>query len=273
MNTHRRSDLRTFKVFRHRMLAAVVPAVLLIATACSGSSSSSPPGGVPPAAATDWLQANHDFANTPAAIESPISSTNVDQLGVGWTFAVDGASAYGSLATSPIVVDGTVYLQDLKSNVFAIDLASGELMWQKRYDTAVLGPNGPAFDQGMLFVTDGMQTVAALDATTGEQLWSKRIAPPATQGITQQLTAWPGTLYLSTVPGTSPTRFYPGGGLGVIHALDERTGDVLWSFDTVKGGQLWGNTKVNSGGGAWYPPAIDTSTGTTFWGIGNPAPL
>jgi outer membrane protein assembly factor BamB len=51
--------------------------------------------------------------------------------------------------------------------------------------------------------------------------------------------------------------------MGVIDALDERTGDELWSFDTVKGGRLWGNPKVNSGGGSWYPPAIDTSTGTT----------
>jgi glucose dehydrogenase len=30
---------------------------------------------------------------------------------------------------------------------------------------------------------------------------------------------------------------------------------------------------VNSGGGAWYPPAIDTSTGTTYWGTGNAAPF
>jgi plastocyanin len=44
-------------------------------------------------------------------------------------------------------------------------------------------------------------------------------------------------------------------------------------FDTVKNGQLWGNPKVNSGGGAWYPPAVDTSNGTTYWGIGNPAPF
>ena len=60
--------------------------------------------------------------------------------------------------------------------------------------------------------------------------------------------------------------------MGIIHALDERTGNELWSFNTVKNGRLWGNPKVNSGGGAWYPPAVDTSNGTTYWGIGNPAP-
>jgi outer membrane protein assembly factor BamB len=60
--------------------------------------------------------------------------------------------------------------------------------------------------------------------------------------------------------------------MGIIHALDERTGNELWSFNTVKNRRMWGNPKVNSGGGAWYPPAVDTSNGTTYWGIGNPAP-
>jgi outer membrane protein assembly factor BamB len=50
------------------------------------------------------------------------------------TYGIEGASAFGSLATSPLVVNGTVYLQDLKSNVYAIDFRSGKLEWQKRYN-------------------------------------------------------------------------------------------------------------------------------------------
>jgi outer membrane protein assembly factor BamB len=121
-------------------------------------------------------------------------------------------------------------------------------------------------------VTDGAQTIVALDAASGEEIWSKRIVSVVTQGITQQLTAHDGIVYVSTVPGSSVKRFYEGGGMGIIHALDERTGDELWSFNTIKNGKLWGNPKVNSGGGAWYPPAVDSS-GTTYWGIGNPAPF
>jgi glucose dehydrogenase/plastocyanin len=275
VNMHSGTDQRPsrFKRFVRPLLGAALPVVLVITAACqSTSSSSSSPSSSPATARGEWPQANHDFANTRNASDSSISSANVHRLGVGWTVDVKGASAYGALATSPIVVDGTVYLQDLNSNVYAVNLDTGKLVWQKRYEAPVVGPNGAAFDQGMLFVTNGMQTVAALDAKTGEELWSKQIAPPATQGITQQLTARDGTIYVSTIPGTSTTSFYLGGGMGIIHALDERTGDDLWSFDTVKGGRLWGNRKVNSGGGSWYPPAIDTSTGTTYWGIGNPAP-
>ncbi len=259
------------KLFRRSLLASVVPAALLIATACSSNSSSSPP--LQASAGVGWLQANHDLANTRDASSSTIFSGNVKQLGVGWTHAIKGASVFGSLATSPLVVNGTVYLQDLKSNVYAIDFGSGALEWQKRYEADNVGPNGPGYDDGKLFVTKGSQTVVALDATSGEEIWSKRIVSVVTQGITQQLTAHDGVLYVSTVPGSSVSHFYEGGGMGIIHALDEQTGDELWSFNTVKNGELWGNRKVNSGGGAWYPPAIDTSNGTTYWGIGNPAPF
>jgi quinohemoprotein ethanol dehydrogenase len=69
----------------------------------------------PPATRIDWPQANFDYANTRAAMNGSISSANLDQLGVAWTFDVSGVSTFGVLATSPVVVDGTVYLQDLAS--------------------------------------------------------------------------------------------------------------------------------------------------------------
>jgi outer membrane protein assembly factor BamB/plastocyanin len=206
-------------------------------------------------------------------VNSSISAGNVGQLGVAWTFGVAGGGVFGTLATSPVVVNGTVYLQDLMSNVYAIDLQTGTLKWQKLYNAADNGPNGPAVDGGKVFVESNVQTVAALDAATGAEVWSTQIATVATQGIDQQIAAYGGTLYVSTVPGTSVQNFYPGGGMGIIYALDEQTGSVKWSFNTVKDGDLWGHPDVNSGGGAWYPPAIDTATGVTYWGTGNPAPF
>ena len=46
-----------------------------------------------------------------------------------------------------------------------------------------------------------------------------------------------------------------------------------WSFDTVRSKNLWGNPAVNSGGGAWYPPAIDIRRNVLYWGVANPAPF
>ena len=68
---------------------------------------------------------------------------------------------------------------------------------------------------------------------------------------------------VSTVP-VSIGGIYKGGDRGVLHALDAATGEVRWTFDTVHGDDLWGNPAVNSGGGAWYPPAIDTERGLVY---------
>jgi outer membrane protein assembly factor BamB/plastocyanin len=275
MTTHFFSDQsrRTSASRVRHLVAATLLSLLIIALAACGSStaqSGTTPSGT---ARGSWAQANYDYANTRDATQSTLSSHNVTQLGVAWTAKVSGVSAFGALATSPVVQNGTVYLQDLSSNVYAIDLQTGRLTWEQRYNAPNVGPNGPAVENGKVFVASNAQTVAALDATTGKELWSKQIAPASTQGIDQQLAAYHGTLYVSTVPGPSAAKFYTGGGMGIIYALDERDGSQQWSFNTVQNGDLWGNAQVNSGGGAWYPPAIDPGTGMTYWGIGNPAPF
>jgi outer membrane protein assembly factor BamB len=271
MRTHLSSDQRRtanfIAVFCPLTVLLLLPMLLL--AACTSATPPCRPSGK---ATGTWSQANYDYANTRDATASLISSQNVNRLCVAWTFQVEGVSASGALATTPIVQSGTVYLQDLGSNVYAINLKTGALKWEKLYNTETPGPDGVAVDQGKVFVASSMQTIAALDAATGTQLWSDQIPQPDSQGIDQQLTAYQGTLYLSTIPGTSIASFYKGGDMGIIYALDEQTGRITWSFNTVKDGDLWGNTQVNSGGGAWYPPALDTRTGTTYWGIGNAAP-
>jgi outer membrane protein assembly factor BamB/plastocyanin len=275
MTTHFFSDQRRMtsaSSVRH-LLAATLLSLLLIALAACGSSTAAP-GTTPSSSASgSWAQANYDYANTRDATQSSISSQNVNKLGVAWTYKVSGVSTYGSLATSPLVVNGAVYLQDLASNVYAIDLQTGKLKWEKRYNAPNVGPNGPAVDNGKVFVESNAQTVAALDANTGNQLWSKQIAPASTQSIDQQIAAYNGTLYVSTVSSLADQSSMGGGGMGIIYALNEQTGSQEWSFNTVQNGNLWGNPQVNSGGGAWEPPAIDTSTGMTYWGTDNPGPF
>ncbi len=79
-----------------------------------------------------------------------------------------------------------------------------------------------------------------------------------------------GMVYVSTVP-VNANESYEGGGVGVLWALDAKTGKKRWHFDTVPT-SLWGNPKVNSGGGLWYPPAFD-GKGSMYFGVGNPAPF
>jgi len=186
---------------------------------------------------------------------------------------VPGKGIFGAAATNPLIDGNTVFFQDLKSNVFAIDLASGQVKWQQMYDADSIGPNGPAIGYGKVFVAKDAFTIAALDENTGAEIWSTKVSPAPGTGVDIQLLAYDNMVLGSTVPGSGVSSFYQGGNTGAIFALDQATGAVKWQFNTVDTADIWGNAQVNSGGGAWYPPAIDPDTGMTFWGIGNPAPF
>ena len=223
--------------------------------------------------AKDWPLPNKDYENTRATFDSEISSENVVNLVTAWSFPIPGIGAYGAASSNPIIMGDKVYFQDLRCNVFALDLETGEPLWSKLYNVSeVVGPNGPAVGLGKVFVAKDLYNVTALDAETGEEIWSTRLSNVTTTGIDIQPVVYDGLVYVSTVPGTGDV-FYAPGGIGMIYALDAETGKVVWSFSTVDSPDLWGHPEINSGGGSWYPPAIDVEAGITFWGIGNPAPF
>ncbi|MFN8620860.1 MAG: PQQ-binding-like beta-propeller repeat protein [Chloroflexota bacterium] len=222
-----------------------------------------------------WPLPNQDYAGRRRVPSSPIDASTVDRLGVAWTAAIPDQSeyGYGAFATNPLVIDGRVYIQDLTSDIHVYDLQTGDVIWQTPdWNQPQLGPNGVAVGYGRVYAVRGASTIVALDAKDGTEIWSKDLqVQNKTEGVTIQPIVYDDRVYVSTVPGTGPD-FYSGGVSGILTALDARTGDVVWRFDTDASGNLWGNRKVNSGGGAWYPPTIDTRTRETFWGIGNPAP-
>lgn len=253
--------------------AGILALILAVAALNAGPAGGGPTPPEVSDGAKDWPLPNGDYENTRAAAGSAITSENVGELAVAWSFPIPGIGAYGAAASNPIVVGEVVYFQDLRCNVFALNLETGEPLWSRLYNVAeVVGPNGPAVGWGKVFVAKDLYNVTALDAGTGEEVWTTRLSEVATTGIDIQPSVYAGLVYVSTVPGTGDV-FYAPGGIGVISALDAETGEVVWSFSTVDSPDLWGHPEINSGGGAWYPPAIDVETGITFWGIGNPAPF
>src|SRR6476660_3693981 len=104
------------------LTTAVVAAGVVGFAASSEGDSASPVGPPPPEwAANAWPAHNHDLSNTRATSQSPINSQTVSQLKVKWSFPLKGASEFGLFSSTPIVVNGIVYFQDLNSNVFALD--------------------------------------------------------------------------------------------------------------------------------------------------------
>lgn len=250
---------------RFAVAAAVLAVVtgLMALSGCGGSSSSS-----------DDLQFNGtgypgvDTANT-RFVGGPINRSTASTLEVAWKLPLTAKSTYGSYAATPVITKGVIYSQDLASNVQAISLESGEVQWTKKYEELDQGPNGVVVAGGSVFGATSSEAFA-LDQETGEEIWSTSLLRTPSEGVDIAPGYHDGLVYVSTVP-TNSSSTYPAGGVGILWALDAKTGKKVWSFDTVPK-SLWGNPKVNAGGGLWYPPSFDDK-GFMYFGVGNPAPF
>ena len=220
----------------------------------------------------DWPLPHHDYTNSRATTDATIAAANVAALGVAWTREMPGQGLFGNLASTPLIAGDTAYVQDLESNVFALALEDGSVRWKAQYDARVIGPNGVGLGYGKVFAVVGRGKVVALDVNSGKERWSRSINLSKQDGVDIQPTPVDGLVLVSTVPANIDEQDFPPGTRGVLQALDQRTGKVVWRLDTVKSKDLWGHPEVNAGGGAWFPPAVDIERGITYWGTGNPAP-
>ncbi|MBK5219841.1 MAG: PQQ-binding-like beta-propeller repeat protein [Thermoleophilia bacterium] len=210
-----------------------------------------------------------DTANS-RYVGGPINRSNATSLEVAWKLPLTAQSSFGSYASTPVIAKGVIYSQDLESNVQAIDLESGEVHWTKRYDEPDQGPNGIVVAGGSVFGATA-SAAFALDQETGVEIWSTPLLKsPSKEAIDIAPGYHDGLVYVSTVPVTVDSQ-YPGGGVGVLWALDAKTGKKVWHFNTVPP-SLWGDKEVNAGGGLWYPPSFDDK-GFMYFGTGNPAPF
>jgi len=211
---------------------------------------------------------NGDAANTRNA-GGPIKASTVNQLEIAWTSPIEAESSFGSYASSPILSKGVIYSQDLASNVQAIEASGGDVLWTKKYELPDHGPNGVVVQGGMVYGATPTSAFA-LDQETGKQVWSVPLIRNEHEGIDMAPGYHDGIVYVSTVP-VNVGEFYGAGAVGIVWALDGKTGKKLWHFDTVPK-SLWGKPGANSGGGLWYTPAFDEH-GSMYLGVGNPAPF
>jgi outer membrane protein assembly factor BamB len=274
VSPHRR---RGVSVRSRRLAGFCLLAVTVVLVAACGSGGTTSSTAVPRAtpaqttpALTTWSLPGADPQNT-RNVGGPINASNVSTLGVAWTLPITAHSAFGAYATTPVAANGVLYTQDLDSNVQAINLTSGKIMWTHKYNSANEGPNGVTFANGNLYGATN-RAAFALDAATGKQLWTRTLIRNASEGIDMAPGYNDGTVYLSTVPG-NPNTFYHGNGQAVLWALDGSTGAPRWKFDEVPT-NLWSSAhkNINSGGGMWNPPTFDNQ-GNLYIGVSNPAPF
>jgi outer membrane protein assembly factor BamB len=211
--------------------------------------------------ATDWRLPNRDLSSTRAASGSGIDRGSVAHLEVAWRFRFrtpPGES--GAFTATPVIADGVVFVQDMKSNVFALDLETGSVRWRRLFNATNPGPNGLAVAGRRVYgATD--TTAFALSTATGRTLWVRRLLTPVEQYVDVAPLVASGVVYVSTIG-------LPPGGKGALYALDARTGALRWKFSTIKAN--WRFPQTAGGGGAWYAPSL--VDGVLYWGTANPYP-
>jgi alcohol dehydrogenase (cytochrome c) len=261
--------MRNAKHVRVGSLAGLLLAAgVLLPTGLHTAAGASPSGGT-----GSWSDPNGNLANTRVATDSDISLSNVSKLRVAWTFKLSGKAAksfqhYGSLVANPVVLNGVVYVQDIYSNVYALSLATGKLLWTYTLDKPVTsgpGPNGVAVVGGVVY---GMSPLSAfaLNATNGHVLWRNKhllVKGQGVFGIQPQVAN--GRIYLASQYGN-------GSGGGILLALNATNGKVLWKFNTVAHQDAGVKSLGVGSGGAWETPLVGTD-GSVTYGVGNPYQL
>ncbi len=218
-----------------------------------------------------------------------INRHNVKRLVPAWAFSFGGEKQRGQEA-QPIIYDGMMYITGSYSRLYAIDLKTGEEVWQ--YDARL--PEGilPCCDvvnRGAAIYGDKIYfgtldaRIVALDRKTGKVVWRKKIAD---YKAGYSYTAAPLIVKGMVITGNSGGEF---GIVGEVQARDAETGELIWTRPTIEGhmgtykgeestmtGTLnatWPGDMWKTGGGStWLGGSYDEETDTLVFGTSNPAP-
>ena len=268
--------------------------LLLAAAACSEGGSPTRPSATAAAPDTDWPHYLGDLARSHASPLAQITRDNVAELQVAWTFDVgDKGRLPSEMQCSPIAVDGTLYLTDHSSVVYALDAARGEARW--RFDPTAHGSPDQTRNRGVSYWAGGGGDSARIFTSSGHHLWAldaETGLPIQSFGDAGRIDlrdglARPGEVSITTpsavfgdllITGSRVSEFADAAS-GDIRAFDVRSGAQRWSFRTIPtagepGGDSWPAGAAGRRGGAnsWAGVAVDVDRGIVFAPTGSAAP-
>jgi alcohol dehydrogenase (cytochrome c) len=224
----------------------------------------------------NWLTfsgGNNGWRHSPL---SQITPANAKNLEMKWVFQADSTE---KLESTPLVVDGVMYVTEPPNNIVALDAKTGRIFWNYTYtpgaDARVCCGRinrGLAILGDTLFMGTIDAHLVAVNAKNGRLIWDTRVAAAA-QGYA--LTMAPLVVKDKVIIGTA------GGEQGIrafIAGYDAATGKELWRFKTIPepgepGNETWGGDSWKNGAGSlWVTGSYDPELNLTYWGIGNPGP-
>ena len=244
----------------------------------------------------NFLHTNGNYHQTRYYPSRQINTANVKNLRPAWIFQTE---VVDSLETSPIVVNGVMYVTTAFNHVYALDARTGQQIWHHKHK---LGPvhitccgknnRGVAVHGDKVFMGTLDSKMVALDAKTGKQVWETQIAEPELgYSETMAPTVVDGKVMIGTNGGDYGIR-------GFVKAFDANTGELKWTFHTIPENSVgvWathdatgrdmkrdikaekanlakmGDPYKTLGGGVWQNPAVDLETRRIYFTVGNPSP-
>ncbi len=226
----------------------------------------------------NWLTYGGTYKSQRYTPLDQINTKNVTQLRPLWVYQIRQA---GIIETSPIVVDGVMYITEPPSTVTALDVRTGRPLWSWSPkipdDVIVIGSppvnRGVAVLDNMVYVGSIAGHLTALDAKSGAVRWDTVVDD---NHLGYYLTLAPLALDGKIVVGVSGAE---AGIRGFVDAYDAKTGKRVWRRHTIPapgepGSETWGgkDSWKTGGGSTWLTGSYDPELHTLYWMVGNPGP-
>ena len=224
----------------------------------------------------NWLMYNGTLDSQRFSRLDRIDRGNVADLELKWAHHIPQLDR---AETTPLVVDGVMFITESPSNVVAVDAATGRPFW--RYDHPLpddlricCGRNnrGVAILDELLFMSTLDAHLVAIDARTGSLVWNREVADHR-GGYSK--TAAPLVVKDRIVTGIAGGEY---GIRGFLDAYDARTGELEWRTYTIPGPDhpdnlTWAGDSWRTGGSpTWITGSYDPELNLVYWGTGNPGP-
>ncbi|MCE2515818.1 MAG: PQQ-dependent dehydrogenase, methanol/ethanol family [Acidobacteria bacterium] len=224
----------------------------------------------------NWLMYSGTFDSKRYSRLDQVHAGNVGELELKWAYQL---SALDRAETTPLVVDGVMFVTEAPSNVVALDAATGREYWRYEHELPddlriCCGRNnrGVAILDETLYMSTLDAHLAAVDARTGNLRWQAEVADHR-GGYSK--TAAPLVVKDRVVTGIAGGEF---GIRGFLDAYDAESGVRAWRTYTIPGpdhpdNRTWSGESWRTGGSpTWITGSYDPDLDLVYWGTGNPGP-
>ena len=224
----------------------------------------------------NWLMYNGTLDSRRFSRLDQIDTTNVADLELKWAYTI---RQLDRTETTPLVVDGVMFITESPSNLTAVDATDGRPYWRYEHplpdDLRICcGRNnrGVAILGETLYMSTLDAHLVAIDARSGSVVWDSEVADYR-GGYSK--TAAPLIVKDRVVTGIAGGEF---GIRGFLDAYDAESGDRAWRTYTIPGpdhpdNRTWSGDSWRTGGSpTWITGSYDPELDLIYWGTGNPGP-